>query len=88
MLNIFVHLFLFLDNFWCQLFFFGSLYLLLAYRLFFHLYSFVVLFLFLYVHVVMEHSCRFYQMMRKDHYMIALVSQVYKEMDQDLVHRG
>lgn len=29
-----------------------------------------------------------YEMMRKDHYMIALVSQVYKEMDQDLVHRG
>lgn len=40
--------------------------------------------------VVTEHLCRFYQMMRKDLYMIALVRQVCKEnmMAQLVVLKG
>lgn len=43
----------------------------------------------LFIHVVTKHAYRSYQMMRKDLYMIALVSQVYKEiMEGRLVLQG
>lgn len=42
------------------------------------------------IHVVIKQLCRFYQMMRKDLYMIALVRQVYKENTegQTVVQQG
>lgn len=50
---------------------------------------YLYLYLSLFIHVVTKHVYRSYQMMRKDLYMIALASQVYKEkMEGQLVLLG